>query len=32
MTDSIATIKSEIIKAQKTGDYLKEYDLAQAAL
>lgn len=32
MTDSIATIKSEIIKAQKSGDYLKEYDLAQAAL
>jgi class 3 adenylate cyclase len=32
MTDSTATIRSEILKAQKTGDYLKEYDLAQAAL
>jgi class 3 adenylate cyclase/tetratricopeptide (TPR) repeat protein len=32
MTQSIEEIKSEIISAQKTGDYLKEYDLAQAAL
>jgi adenylate cyclase len=32
MTESIEEIKSEIIRAQKSGDYLKEYDLAQAAL
>ncbi|MBI5430130.1 MAG: adenylate/guanylate cyclase domain-containing protein [Nitrosomonadales bacterium] len=32
MTRSIEEIKSEIISAQKTGDYLREYDLAQAAL
>lgn len=32
MTKSIDEIKSEILSAQKTGDYLKEYDLAQAAL
>lgn len=32
MTQSIEKIKSEIISAQKTGDYLREYDLAQAAL
>lgn len=32
MTRSIEEIKSEIISTQKTGDYLKEYDLAQAAL
>ena len=32
MTNSVEEIKSEIIRAQKTGDYLKEYDLAQAAL
>jgi len=32
MTQSIEEIKSEIINAQKTGDYLREYDLAQAAL
>lgn len=32
MTKSIEEIKSEINSAQKTGDYLREYDLAQAAL
>lgn len=32
MTQSIEEIKSRIINAQKTGDYLREYDLAQAAL
>lgn len=32
MTESIEEIKTKIIAAQKTGDYLKEYDLAQAAL
>ncbi len=32
MSNSIAEIKSEIISAQKSGDYLREYDLAQAAL
>ena len=32
MTNSIEETKAEIIRAQKTGDYLKEYDLAQAAL
>ncbi len=32
MIQSIEEIKSEILRAQKTGDYLKEYDLAQAAL
>lgn len=32
MSRSIEEIKSEIISAQKTGDYLREYDLAQAAL
>ncbi|MBI5006101.1 MAG: adenylate/guanylate cyclase domain-containing protein [Nitrosomonadales bacterium] len=32
MTDTIATFKAEIGNAQKSGDYLKEYDLAQAAL
>jgi class 3 adenylate cyclase len=32
MNQSIEEIKAEIIRAQKTGDYLKEYDLAHAAL
>ena len=32
MTKTVAEIKSELIHTQKTGDYLKEYDLAQAAL
>lgn len=32
MIEPIEKIKSEIISAQKTGDYLREYDLAQAAL
>lgn len=32
MTDHIAALKAEISNAQKSGDYLKEYDLAQAAL
>jgi len=32
MTNSIEEIKAEIIRAQKSGDYLKEYDIAQAAL
>jgi len=32
MTGSTAEIRSELIHAQKTGDHLKEYDLAQAAL
>lgn len=32
MNRSIEEIKSEIINTQKSGDYLKEYDLAQAAL
>ena len=32
MIKTIEEIKSEIISAQKTGDYLREYDLAQAAL
>jgi len=32
MTRSTDEIKAEIISTQKTGDYLKEYDLAQAAL
>jgi class 3 adenylate cyclase len=30
--DYIEEVKKEIIRAQKSGDYLKEYDLAQAAL
>ncbi len=32
MARSIEEIKSELLSTQKTGDYLKEYDLAQAAL
>jgi len=32
MTNSFEETKAEIVRAQKTGDYLKEYDLAQAAL
>jgi len=32
MQNSIEEIKSQIISAQKTGDYLREYDLSQAAL
>lgn len=32
MPQPIEIIRSAIIRAQKTGDYLKEYDLAQAAL
>ncbi|MBU0622283.1 MAG: DUF4071 domain-containing protein [Gammaproteobacteria bacterium] len=32
MTRTIEEFKSEIISTQKTGNYLKEYDLAQAAL
>ncbi|MBI4808686.1 MAG: adenylate/guanylate cyclase domain-containing protein [Nitrosomonadales bacterium] len=32
MTETIAALKTEIINAQKSGDYLKEYDLAQVAL
>ena len=32
MTQSVEEVKSEIISAQKKGDYLREYDLAQAAL
>jgi len=32
MTKSMEEIRKEILDAQKTGDYLREYDLAQAAL
>lgn len=32
MARSIEEVKSELLSTQKTGDYLKEYDLAQAAL
>lgn len=32
MIQSVEELKSEIVAAQRAGDYLKEYDLAQAAL
>lgn len=32
MTETTAALKAEIVNAQKSGDYLKEYDLAQVAL
>ncbi len=32
MIQSIEELKSEIVAVQRAGDYLKEYDLAQAAL
>ena len=32
MTQSIATIREQIVEAQRVGDHLKVYDLAEAEL